>query len=75
MAAEPNVRGEIVLVIAPAQQQDELSTADLDALLRAAIDRVSLKEAVAEIVAATGAPRRLVYQRALALRTEHGNGR
>ena len=75
MAAEPNVRGEIVLVIAPPQQQDELSISDLDALLRAAIDRVSLKEAVAEIVAATGAPRRLVYQRALALRTEHGNGR
>ena len=44
--------------------------ADLDSLLRAALDRLSLKEAVAEIVAITGAPRRLIYQRALTLRTE-----
>jgi hypothetical protein len=36
---------------------------------------VSLKEAVAEIVAATGGPRRTIYQRALALRTERDNGR
>jgi 16S rRNA (cytidine1402-2'-O)-methyltransferase len=75
LAAQPNVRGEIVLIIAPPQRQEELSISDLDALLRAAFDRVSLKEAVAEIVAGTGAPRRLVYQRALVLRTEHGHGR
>ena len=46
--------------------------ADLDALLRQALERVSLKEAVAEIAAVTGRPRRAVYQRALALAEERG---
>jgi 16S rRNA (cytidine1402-2'-O)-methyltransferase len=46
----------------------ELSSADLDALLRDALDRLSVKEAVAEAAALTGTPRRLIYQRALALR-------
>jgi 16S rRNA (cytidine1402-2'-O)-methyltransferase len=40
---------------------------DLDALLRQALARVSVKEAVGEIAAVTGRPRREVYQRALTL--------
>ena len=71
-AGAADVRGEIVIVVAPPSQQDEVSMADLDAMLRAALDRVSLKEAVAEIVAVTGAPRRPIYQRALVLRTQRG---
>jgi 16S rRNA (cytidine1402-2'-O)-methyltransferase len=71
---QADVRGEIVIVIAP-PLQTEISMADLDSLLRAALNRVSLKEAVAEIGAVTGSPRRLVYQRALALRRENDNGR
>ena len=69
--AHPDVRGEIVIVVAPPQREAESSMADLDSLLRAALNRVSLKEAVAEVGAATGSPRRLIYQRALALRTEN----
>jgi 16S rRNA (cytidine1402-2'-O)-methyltransferase len=63
-ADEP--RGEIVLVIAPpvAERPD---AADVDALLRHALARLSVKEAVGEIAAVTGRPRREVYQRALAL--------
>ena len=70
-AAEP--RGEIVIVIAPppAPQPD---TADLDTLLRQALKRLSVKEAVAEIAAITGEPRRHVYQRALEL-VEEPDGR
>ena len=62
-------RGEIVIVIAPpgAPVSD---AADLDALLRQALGRVSVKEAVAEIAAVTGRPRREVYQRALELAAE-----
>jgi 16S rRNA (cytidine1402-2'-O)-methyltransferase len=62
----PEPRGEIVIVIAPpgAPASD---AADLDTLLRHALGRVSVKEAVAEIAAVTGRPRREVYQRALAL--------
>jgi 16S rRNA (cytidine1402-2'-O)-methyltransferase len=40
---------------------------DIDTLLRDALGRLSVKEAVAEIAAVTGQPRREVYQRALAL--------
>jgi 16S rRNA (cytidine1402-2'-O)-methyltransferase len=65
-AAAPEPRGEIVIVIAPpaAPQPD---AADLDALLRQALRRLSVKEAVAEIASVTGQPRREVYQRALVL--------
>jgi 16S rRNA (cytidine1402-2'-O)-methyltransferase len=63
-ADEP--RGEIVLVIAP-PAVETTEAADLDALLRKALARVSVKEAVAEVAAVTGHPRREVYQRALEL--------
>ena len=67
-AGDAEVRGELVIVIGPPQDVAELSSADLDALLRDALDRLSVKEAVAEAAALTGAPRRLIYQRALVLR-------
>jgi 16S rRNA (cytidine1402-2'-O)-methyltransferase len=63
-ADEP--RGEIVLVIAP-PAAETTDAADLDALLRKALARVSVKVAVAEVAAVTGRPRREVYQRALEL--------
>jgi 16S rRNA (cytidine1402-2'-O)-methyltransferase len=59
-------RGEFVIVIAP-PESDEGHVDDLDDLLRGALARVSVKEAVAEVATATGLPRREVYQRALAL--------
>jgi 16S rRNA (cytidine1402-2'-O)-methyltransferase len=63
-AGEP--RGEIVIVIAPpaAALADAL---DLDALLQQALARASVKDAVGEVAAVTGRPRREVYHRALAL--------
>jgi 16S rRNA (cytidine1402-2'-O)-methyltransferase len=63
-------RGEIVIVIAPADPRDEAVATDLDTLLRQALARLTLKEAVAEIALVTGTPRRAVYQRALALSAE-----
>jgi 16S rRNA (cytidine1402-2'-O)-methyltransferase len=60
-------RGEIVLVIGPPPASDQPSAADTEALLREALTRSSLKDAVAEIAEATGAPRRQLYQRALEL--------
>jgi len=65
-------RGEFVIVIAPAADAD--APADVDALLRAALARLSVKEAVAEVAAVTGEPRRAVYQRALSLAKEDGDG-
>ena len=63
-------RGEIVLVIAPPPAPQQVSAAETETLLRAALDRVSLKDAVGEVADATGLPRREVYQRALALAKE-----
>jgi 16S rRNA (cytidine1402-2'-O)-methyltransferase len=58
-------RGEITIVIGPAG--DSTPEIDLDALLRAALATMRVKEAVAEVTAATGLPRKTVYARALAL--------
>jgi len=65
-AADAETRGEIVIVIAPPETR-ETDAADIDSMLRDALDRLSVKEAVAEIAAVTGHPRREVYQRALAI--------
>ncbi len=65
--AASEVRGEIVLVIAPPQASARPSADDADALLRQALARVSLKDAVSEVAQATGLPRRDLYRRALAL--------
>jgi 16S rRNA (cytidine1402-2'-O)-methyltransferase len=60
-------RGEIVLVIGPPAASEQPSIADAAALLREALARSSLKDAVAEIAEATGLPRRQLYQQALEL--------
>jgi 16S rRNA (cytidine1402-2'-O)-methyltransferase len=69
-AADPP-RGEIVVVITPPEAgEDTANASDIDALLRQALGRLSVKEAVSEIAAVTGQPRREIYQRALALAKE-----
>jgi len=68
------VRGEIVLVIAPPTAPGRPSAGDTDALLRQALTRVSLKDAVGEVADATGLPRRELYQRALALAKDESQG-
>ena len=40
---------------------------EVDALLRRALRNASVKDAVSDVAAATGLPRREIYQRALAL--------
>jgi len=65
--AQREPRGEIVLVIAPPAKPAQASVAETETLLRAALLRVSLKDAVGEVAEATGLPRREIYQRALTL--------
>jgi len=67
-------RGEIVIVIAPPAESTQPTAAEIDDLLHAALARVSLKDAVAEVAAATGEPRRAVYARALELTRESPDG-
>lgn len=61
-------RGEIVVLIGPAVAGEDLASGDLiDDKLKAALRIVSLKEAVAQVAADTGQPRRKIYARALEL--------
>jgi 16S rRNA (cytidine1402-2'-O)-methyltransferase len=70
-ASGAETRGEFVIVIAP-PADDETDAGEIDDLLRRALLRVSVKDAVGEVALATGRPRREVYQRALALAHEAG---
>ena len=73
-AAAGEIRGEFVVVIAPPPAAEMPSAEDIETLLRQALARVSLKDAVAEVATATGLPRRELYQRALALAKEASHG-
>jgi len=68
--AGAETRGEIVLVVAPPGEAPPPDAADLDALLRRALEGQSMKDAAAAVAQATGLARRDVYQRALALTRE-----
>ena len=65
-AGDAETRGEIVIVVAPPAEQ-ETADSDIDTMLRDALARVSVKDAVSEVSSATGRARRDVYQRALEL--------
>ncbi|HXQ52969.1 MAG TPA: 16S rRNA (cytidine(1402)-2'-O)-methyltransferase [Stellaceae bacterium] len=64
-------RGEIVVVVGGPEealaQAPDVRDAALDDALRAALERMSIKDATSVVVAALGLPRRAVYARALAL--------
>jgi 16S rRNA (cytidine1402-2'-O)-methyltransferase len=65
--AERAPKGEIVLLVGPPDEDEGASEEDIDAALRVALATSSLKDAVAEVTKASGAAKRDVYQRALAL--------
>jgi 16S rRNA (cytidine1402-2'-O)-methyltransferase len=69
-SATREIRGEFVLVIAPPSVAERPNAGDADSLLRQALARVSLKDAVGEVAVVTGLPRRELYQRALVLAKE-----
>lgn len=61
-------KGEIVLVIGRGEEKkDEI---DVDALLKKAMETMSLKESVAAVVEATGLPKKQIYNAALAIKSE-----
>jgi 16S rRNA (cytidine1402-2'-O)-methyltransferase len=63
-------RGEVVVLIGPplaSEAESSLAGDIIDDRLRVALAGMSLKEAVAQVTAATGQPRRKVYARALEL--------
>lgn len=65
-AAEPDPRGEIVVVVGPPLDA-EVAAEDVDAALTAALEGASVRDAAATVAARLGLPRRQVYARALEL--------
>ena len=61
-------RGEFTIVVEPPAADNEPVGADeVDAMLRRALQHGTVKDAVSDVAAATGRPRREIYQRALEL--------
>ncbi|WP_424969550.1 16S rRNA (cytidine(1402)-2'-O)-methyltransferase [Dinoroseobacter sp. S76] len=66
LVAETPPKGEIVILVGPAPARN-ISPEEITRMLTAALASQSAKDAVAEVTAATGAPRRQVYKQALAI--------
>lgn len=60
-------KGEIVVVAAPPGEAPPLDDEDIEKKIKAALKKLSLKDASAAIAAETGLPRKEIYTRALAL--------
>ena len=72
--AARTVKGEIVVLVSP-PAEETVSETDVDAMLRAALARQAPGKAVAEVARLTGADRKALYERAMALKGEAKGGR
>jgi 16S rRNA (cytidine1402-2'-O)-methyltransferase len=66
--AEQGPKGEIVIIVGPPGEAPLPEVADLDALLREALERLPVAKAAKEVAAATGLDRHDLYARALELK-------
>lgn len=66
-AAHP-AKGEIVLLVGPPGEAEPPGEADVDALLKAALENAKPSQATAEVARLTGIDRKTLYARALELR-------
>lgn len=69
-ASEPSPKGEVVLVIDPPDAPSRLDDAEVSKHLAGLMVDMSLKQAVAEMTAVAGRPRREIYELALALKND-----
>lgn len=72
-AANPQVKGEIVLVVGPPAERAPPEAADVDAILSLLIRDMSAGKAATEAARQTGMPRRELYQRLLELKAGDGD--
>lgn len=66
-AALEELKGEVVILLAPADADSGSHTQDVPALLQQALQQYSVKEAAEIVAKATGTPKRDIYQLALSL--------
>jgi 16S rRNA (cytidine1402-2'-O)-methyltransferase len=67
LSTEPEPKGELVLLAGPPENAAESRAEGLDAALAAALQGMSLRDAVQDVSARLGLPRKRVYARALEL--------
>lgn len=65
-------KGEVTLVIGAPEETQEIDTDDIDARLRTALTKESVREAASRLAVETGLSRRDIYNRALAIKAEDG---
>ena len=63
-------KGELVLVVGPAEAEADYSPEEIETLLSQRLDVLSVKDAVAEVTSQTSRPRKEIYQLALRLKQE-----
>jgi 16S rRNA (cytidine1402-2'-O)-methyltransferase len=61
------LKGEVVILIAPADAESQHQAQDISSLLQQALEKYSVKEAAEMVAKATGTPKRDIYQLALSL--------
>lgn len=66
-AKEEAPKGEVVVVIGPPEKKPEMRLEEIDRQLSAALESLSLRDAVKEVTELSGQPRQKIYQRALVL--------
>ena len=67
--ADEEARGEIVVIVGPPGEPEPVGEADIDAALKKALERLPVSKAAAEVAKATGADRKALYARALAIKS------
>jgi 16S rRNA (cytidine1402-2'-O)-methyltransferase len=67
--ADAPPKGEIVVVVAPPGESAPASAADADAALAEALTRLTVSQAAGEVAKALGLDRKLLYARALAMKS------
>ena len=60
-------RGEVTVVVAPPAEGPAIADAEIDRMLETALEDASVRDAAADVAAATGLSRRRIYTRALEL--------
>lgn len=60
-------KGEIVIVVGPPAAEQKAAPQDIEDMIRAALARMSVRDAAAYVAEATGHPKKDIYERALVL--------
>ncbi len=72
IARTKTLKGEVTLLVGPPGEADAVGEAEIDQALSEALERLPAGKAASEVAKATGVSRKLLYERALALKAPAG---